>query len=137
MAVSMERVPNFHELSPAAAMDHLSDLTDYCEINGIYLSPLGNDPGRVGIEEYRRDKAEHKLFDVEKVQAAYAAIDKSIKPAQRIFKSSAAIAEFLDLPNGTVIAAMILHGYRANFQKKGQRPAVNCEFKVEFITNKA
>lgn len=138
--VQMSAVPNFDVLPPNQAEQVLYEqLVPACEAQGIKLSGYGNHATQQSLSsvaEYNKEKAEHKLFNVARIQKAFSQVHHMVVDRSQYKTDSYGFKHVVEksqgeyITNGDAIAAMLLHGYEARFGKRGQPVGVNCEFKV-------
>ncbi len=143
--ISIQAVPHFDQLPPKEAEDVLyNKLIPACEALGIMLSSYGNHAGKgssSSVEEYHREKADHKLFNVKRIQQVYASLGDIVRSTKKsrtwsyVLKDIVGVHpsqnEYNYISHGDLIAAMLLSGFDGRFGKKTERMGVNCEFKVE------
>jgi len=135
--ISLKPIPNlFHTFSLEGAENIIyNQLVPACEAKGVMLSRYGNHASAKGvrnIEQYERLKEEHDLFNIEKVQAAFASINFVLRRTAQYEVSSYYLGDVMgELDHGDLIAAMLLKGYSARFAKKGEPLDVNCMFKAQ------
>lgn len=145
MTVKFASIANFGYLNHHDAERIVYDqLLHCCETNSVFLSEFGNNespnahPAFGGLsskEEYYRKKTEHSLFDIERIQRVFRALDGCIQEASQ-FKSSGPlknrITTHLDeaVPEGEFIVAMMVKGYFARFAKRCDPLNVDCEFRA-------
>ncbi len=141
VTISVDQIYNFHELSKALANQVIEDKVILaCENKGVKLSGYGNHTGRgslLTVEKYDEEKREHKLFNVPRIQRAFASLDAIVVPRSQYktgsygLKHTVEISQEEYISNGDLIVAMILKGYSARFGKQTEEMAVNCEFKAK------
>jgi len=141
VTITLAQVSNFHELSHQEAKSILyNSVIPTCESKGVFLSSYGNHVGQgslTTVEKYNAEKAEHKLFDVERVQSAFAGMLGIIERASTYKVGSYGLKHVVEkhqgeyLTNGDLIAAMLLHGFEARFGKRTEQMNVNCDFKAK------
>ena len=145
MTVKFASIANFGCLTHHDAERIVYDqLLNCCETKSVFLSEYGNNespnahPAFGGLsskEEYYRKKTEHSLFNIERIQRVFRALDACIQEASQ-FKSSGPlkhrVTKHLDetVPEGEFIVAMMLNGYFARFGKRGDPLNVGCEFRA-------
>lgn len=146
--VTFHAVNNFNQLTQDEATNIIYDqLIPALEAKGVLLSEYGNHRGRgtlVNVEEYNQKKAAHTLFNVERIQRAFASIPIIVQNVSQYKTGSYGLKHRVEehssqkangqigyITNGDTIVAMLLHGYEARFGKKNDDMAVNCEFKVK------
>ena len=116
-------VPEFDQVSPTIASWWVyTELVPRCESQGIRLSYYGNTASErsiVPIERYTSEKAEGRLFDIDRIQQLFTAIGQD----NGLFNPNSVSGAF----SGEIIAVMLLHGYRADFTK-GRWTTVGCSF---------
>lgn len=138
MTISINKVLNFDRLPVEAASRILyEEIIPACEAKGIKLSSYGNHSSReslASVERYNRDKEEHRLFNVERVQRAFKCLDEVISNATVQSVGSYGFKHVVErhqneyITNGDCIAAMLVKGYMADFGS--ENPHVNCQFNI-------
>lgn len=138
MTISINTVINFDRLPVKAASRILyEEIIPACEEKGIKLSSYGNHSSRdslASVETYYRDKHNHRLFDVERVQRAFKCLDEVTSNATVESVGSYGFKHVVErhqgeyITNGDCIAAMLVKGYIADFGSK--YPEVNCHFNI-------
>ena len=128
VTVSYPVVAGFDKLPTGEAEKILyNELVPACEKKGVKLSANGNNAAGTSIcdvEKYTQEKAEHKLFNIERIQKAFASLDEIIQPASYYKAHSYSLKHTVEryqkeyLTNGDLIAAMLLKGHQARFGKK-------------------
>jgi hypothetical protein len=141
MSVSINAVPNFDQLSVVNATNVLYDqVIPACEAKGIKLSKYGNHAGSgslSSVEVYNKEKSDHELFNVPRIQNAFSALDQIVVATSQYKSGSYGLKHTVEekqgeyITNGDLIAAMIVKGHTARFAKSGTPLGVNCEFKVK------
>ncbi len=141
MTVKVNPVANFDQLPLADATAILyGTVIPACEAKGVNLSFYGNHQGRSdldSIERYDERKSSAKLFDVPRVQRAFAGLHAVIVDTSTYKSGSYSLKHKVEkfqgvfLSNGDLIAAMLMKGYQARFGKRGEDTELNCEFKVK------
>ena len=134
MSVTMRSVPNFDKLSIGVATDLIyQELLPACEAKGVRLIPEGHDVYNSG--NYEQLKQDQTIFDVARVQRAFAAVDFIYQPASRYQSIQKPLFECHPqggyVSGGELMAAMILKGYTARFAKIGEPLKLRAEFKVK------
>ncbi|MDN3505607.1 MAG: hypothetical protein P0S96_00045 [Simkaniaceae bacterium] len=138
--IQIDAVPNFDTLTEDAAEAVLYDtLVPACEAKGVMLSQYGNHAASgtvVSAQEYRESKAGKKLFNVQRVQKAFASVHGIVENRTTYKSGSYGLKHVFEkqqseyLSNGDLIAAMLVQGYAARFGKQTEGADVNAEFKV-------
>ncbi len=142
--VSFQQIDDFDQLPLEEAEAVLYDnLIPACEAKGVMLSAYGNHASRGSlskVEIYNQEKAEHKLFDVERVQSAFAILNQIVQPCSQYKTGSYGLKHTVEkvlpggsLRNGDLIAAMLIKGYKARFGMRNESMAVNAMFQVKEI----
>lgn len=143
--ISFDTVDDFHQLPLDEATNILYDgLIPACETKGVMLSSYGNHAGQgslSNIEKYNQEKAEHKLFDVERIQKAFSSLHLIVQGTTQYKSGSYGLKHAVEnhfsqkdykyISNGDLIVAMLLKGYDARFGKRTEAMDVNCQFKVK------
>lgn len=143
--VSFREVDNFHQLPLEEATNILyNELLPICEAKGVMLSSYGNHAGQgslSNVEKYNEEKASHQLFNVKRIQQAFASIHLIVQNTSQykagsyglkhVVENHPSQTEYRYISNGDLIVAMLLKGYEARFGKRTEAMSVNCEFKVK------
>jgi len=146
VTISFGPVPNFSLKTVQEADDILyNQLIPACEAKGVMLASFGNHAGignlLCSVERYQGEKAEHKLFNVEKIQQAFSFLPKIIQATDDYESGSCKLKYALkvcgqeDIDYGEVIAAMLLRGFEARFGRETQIMEVNCQFRVKVLVD--
>ena len=146
MTIHFYPVNNFDSLPYDEAQKVIYDnLLSCCEARGVYLSQSGNlrssEAMRTAnfispVEEYTYKKGVKQLFDIERVQRAFHALDKCIQETSHFQKNSGALKVKIekwqreDLSYGDFVAAMMLKGFAARFAGRGDPLRMSCEFRA-------
>ena len=142
MAILITREPQFDQKSPLEAKEIIyGRVLASCEAGNVYLSSYGNHAGmysQAPIGQYELDKVSHKLFDIARVQKVFAAIPelvKSIRHPRLTTPDLQAVVEKKcgSIPQGEIILAMLLHGYKARFGFIDKPLKIRCEFNAVLI----
>jgi len=143
MSITFGAVENFHALPLAEATAIIYDqLIPICEKQKVKLSEYGNHNAwgsLVSVQKYEEKKAQKKLFDVPRIQSAFASIHEMIAVTSQYKTGSYGLKHVVErlqgeyITNGDLIVAMLMRGHTARFGKRGQGLNVNCEFKVKVI----
>lgn len=144
VTVSTTPVPDFERLSVEEATQIIyTRVIGDCEAKGVKLSRDGNltviqYPEL--LEKYESLKLSRGLFDVGRVQRAFAAIPKEVRPLQSYRVTSGGLKHHVEakqedyLARGDLIVAMLLRGYGARFGKQTEGMKVDCDFKATVVT---
>ncbi len=91
------------------------------------------------VATYEKKKAKSELFNVDRVQRAFAGLDQIVQPAGSYAKwTSYGCKHVVEkqqgayLSNGDLVAAMLLRGYTATF-RENKKLSVNCRFKAKYL----
>ena len=143
VTVSVTSVDDFDQLSTKDANVIIDNhIIPACESKGVKLSSYGNHVGKgslSGVEKYDEEKAAHQLFNVERIQKAFAALDAMVGQMSQYKTGSYGLKHTVEnhqgeyISNGDLIVAMLLKGYDARFGKQTESMSVNCEFKVKAL----
>lgn len=121
----------------AASRILYEEIIPACEAKGIKLSYYGNHASREtisSVEEYDRNKQDHRLFNVERIQRAFKCLDDVISKATVQSVGSYGFKHVVErhqgeyITNGDCIVAMLVKGYIADFGS--EFPHVNCQFNI-------
>jgi hypothetical protein len=142
MSITFGPVPNFASLPLDEASNILyNQLVPACEARNILLSQYGNHTGLGSLItpiEYTWRKVSRALFDVGRVQRAFAYVSIHFQPAGQYKLGSYGLKHAVEdaqgeyLTNGDLIAAMLVSGFTARFAVHGS-PQVNLRFKARPI----
>ena len=141
MSITFGPVADFHTLATGEATNIIyGQLIPICEKKGIMLSRYGNHAGDgsiSGIDRYVEQKAQKKLFDVPRIQKAFASLSDMMVVVSQYKTGSYGLKHIVEryqkeyITNGDLIVAMLMKGHMARFGKRGESLNVNCEFKVK------
>lgn len=146
--VTFHVIDNFNQLPLDEATNIIYDqLIPACEAQGVMLSAYGNHRARgalCNVEDYNQKKDARTLFDIARIQRAFASIPIIVQNVSQFKTGSYGLKHRVEehpsqkgngqigyIANGDTIVAMLLHGYEARFGKKTEEMAVNCDFKVK------
>lgn len=141
--VSFREVPDFAQLSLEEATRIVYDeLIPACENKEVMLSGYGNHNATdslCNLENYNTKKIRNSLFNVERIQKAFVSIPNIVQSHSQYRIGSYGLKHVVErdpshneyIPNGELIAAMLLKGYKARFGKRNETIGVNCEFQVK------
>lgn len=139
MTVSIGLIQNFDQFSLETATRIVYDeIIPACERNGIKLSSYGNHASREtlsSVEIYDKEKKEHRLFDIARIQSAFRCLDEVISNATVQSVGSYGLKHVVErhqdkyITNGDCIVAMLVKGYKADFGST--LPHVNCQFTLK------
>lgn len=143
VTLSFRQISHFDQLPlPEAREIIYHDLIPYCETKGVFLSEYGNHAGGgsyTDMTTYYTKKATQQLFDVKRIQKAFAQIPEMVKPITTYKFGSYGFKHIVErfqkeyITNGDLIVAMLFRGYIARFGKQTEYLTVNCEFKASLI----
>lgn len=144
--VTFKEVPNFDRLSAQKAQNIIYDeLIPACESQRVKLSARGNHAAKeapwngITVEEYDSNKTAHTLFDVARIQRAFAFLPTIVcgTPEYKTgsFRMRDAIARYQNesITYGDTIAAMLLRGYSVRFGGPTEPMTLSCSFKVSVL----
>lgn len=124
MAILITREPQFDQKSPSEAKEIIyGRVLASCEAGHVYLSSYGNHAGmysQASRGQYEIDKTCNTLFEIARVQKVFAAIPELVRPIWHPHLTTPdlqAVVEkkFGNIPQGEIILAMLLHGFKARF----------------------
>jgi hypothetical protein len=116
-----------------------------CDEKGVRLSREGNESARGLLHQdaYLQKRADRELFDVARVQQAFAGIPGMMRSYKTYRRGSYGLKHSVErlqrnyISNGDLIAAMLMRGYAARFGKRGEGTSLNAEFKADILPHLA
>lgn len=142
MTISIGLIQNFDQFSLETATRIIYDeIIPKCEAEGIKLSYYGNNAAKgslCSVEQYDKEKKEHRLFDIKRIQKAFKCLDEVIAKTTVESVRSYGFKHVVErhqgeyITNGDCIIAMLLKNYKADFGSPS--PQVNCEFTLNSTT---